>query len=487
MYYIDKVTAGGKENVYLYDARADIIYKIPSTKIGRHAIHSVEELDNLRGVTTRVELITDESQMVTVDNISYYEPDLSGFVLDKTSIVYYDETIENSIIISAKEYIENGKPRTIEKDGKTYEFYNYNSQRWANILIENSDMKSYWVWIPRYSYKEGNVSDIKFIDLNSTPEEGYIIHSDFEDGKKGIWASKYEPVLTANTEVANYPYYIPDMTGFNEENTYIEVYDSETESFKETRLKDISDIRKFIEENNWFNYNEQVWANIKVVNPETNMESWWVWIPRYAYNITGNNTSIKFIDLNNNPLDGSALPSNYIVHSAFGDNLKGIWASKYEPVQTIAEHGAKSKVNPPDMSGYNVDNTYIECYDSATNTFKEQTLRSILSDKSVINSNNIVEQVDIDENKINGIWYAYDKQIWANIKIVNPETKAESWWVWIPRYAYNILGKEISVIWLDSNGNPLEGGTLPSNYIPHSAFEEDAEGIWASKYEPVEK
>lgn len=194
LYYVDKETAGGKEERYLYDSKVDIVYKIPSTRIGKYVVHSIQELDDSKGVTSET-LITDESQMATVDGISHYEPDLSGFVLDKTSIVYYDETAQNSITIPAKEYLVNGKQRTIEKDGETYEFYNYNSQRWGNILIESSGMKSYWVWIPRYSYKEGDVSDIKFIDLNSTPEEGYIIHSDFADGKKGIWVSKYEPVL----------------------------------------------------------------------------------------------------------------------------------------------------------------------------------------------------------------------------------------------------------------------------------------------------
>ena len=65
------------------------------------------------------------------------------------------------------------------------------------------------------------------------------------------------------------------------------------------------------------------------------VESWWVWIPRYAYSITGNNTYIIFIDTENRPLDGSSntLPSNYIVHSAFEDGKKGIWASKFEPIQ----------------------------------------------------------------------------------------------------------------------------------------------------------
>lgn len=40
---------------------------------------------------------------------------------------------------------------------------------------------------------------------------------------------------------------------------------------------------------------------------------------------------------------------------------------------------------------------------------------------------------------------------------------------------------------LNAKGEPVEGGTLPSNYVPHPAFNESTEGIWASKYEPIEK
>ena len=279
--------------------------------------------------------------MVTVEGITHYEPNLAGFNLDKTSIVYYEVRDENSTdttqlateVVPVEDYIKNGKQRTIQKGNTTYEFYNYAKQRWANILVENNDMKSYWVWIPRYSYKEGDVSDIKFIDLDTQPEEGYIVHSDFADGKKGIWVSKYEPIQTANTTVANFPYYLPDLTGFNRDNTYIEVYNKEENKFDETPLNQINDIKDFAKKNNWFNYNEQIWANIRVYEPESKTESWWVWIPRYAYSITGNTTSIIFIDLDNKPLDGSTLPSNYIVHSAFEDGKKGIWASKYEPIE----------------------------------------------------------------------------------------------------------------------------------------------------------
>ena len=212
LYYIDKETAKGKEHRYIYDTNVDIVYKVPITTIGGYKVHSIEELDYQKANKDKERepikgtIIRDESRMVEVDGISYYEPDLSGFILENTKLVYYSQDMKTTKIVSAQEYIENGKQRIIEKEGKKYELYNYKQKLWANILVENDNKQSYWVWIPRYSYqinKENHETGIKFISLEGEAEEGYIIHSNFKDGKKGIWASKYEPVQTISTQKEN--------------------------------------------------------------------------------------------------------------------------------------------------------------------------------------------------------------------------------------------------------------------------------------------
>ena len=498
LYYIEAETADGTAHKYLYDTNVDMIYKIPQTGIGRYKVHSVEELNYQKQYGKKEKepnkgtLIREESDKVTVGSISYYEPDLSGFVLENTSLVYYSEDMSSTVTISAKEYLETGKQRTRQKEGTTYELYDYENQKWANIKVVNreTNIESWWVWIPRYTYqinKENQETKIKFIDLEAEPESGYILHSDFEGDKKGIWVSKYEPIQAVNTQVGDFPYYIPDMSGFDKDRTYVEVYQEESGNFREVKLSEINNLTVFARNNTWFDYEKQIWANIKVVNPETKKESWWVWIPRYAYNITGQSTSIIFVDTNNHPLTGESLPNNYVVHSAFTNGQKGIWVSKYEPIQTVGKPETTNQVNVPDLTGYQADNTYIECYDETTQTFKEQTVRSILNtEESVINANGVIEKAVIDSSKIEGTWYRYDKQIWANIKVFNPETKKESWWVWIPRYAYNITGIETRVIYLDEEGKPTDGSTLPSNYVPHPAFNDTKTGLWASKYEPIE-
>jgi hypothetical protein len=485
LYYIDQETAGGKKEKYIYDINVDQVYKIAQTTIGKYKVHSIAELDyqyengvGERDVETQGTLITAESKIVKVGNVACYEPDLSGFVKERTKAVYYktnsDNSIdENAIELPISQYLGKGEENgriTIENE-EEYEFYNYEAEKWANIKVENSGLVTYWVWVPRYAYYLSDTkTEIIFVDTNNknalTGEDlpaDYVVHSAFADGQKGIWVSKYETSQGVNTEVSDYPYYIPDMSGFNAETTYIEVYNG-TDGFTETKLADINDLTEFSKKNNWFDYNNQVWANIKTVSD--GMESWWVWIPRYAYNITGTSTSIKFIDTNDKPLTGEDLPSNYVVHPAFSNGLKGIWVSKYETTQTIGESPTTNNVNKPDLDGFDKEKTYIEIYNEKKDKFVETKLADI---------------DDLDEFLEKNEWYDYSKQKWANIKVVSEGV--ETWWVWIPKYAYNITGIETSVIFLDADGNPTDGSTLPSNYIPHSAFNNGLTGIWASKYE----
>ena len=478
LYYIDKDTANGESKKYLYDSNVDMVYKIKQTVIGKHKVHSIKELDyqiangeNDRNVEEQGTLITTQSNITKVGNTSFYEPDLTGFVKEKTKAVYYDdESDQENIELPISEYLESKSEKTTNNN-KEYEFYNYENKKWANIKVENSGVTTYWIWIPRYAYRiNGNQTDIVFIDLdnkNATTgedlENGYIVHPSFDDGKKGIWVSKYESSQKVTNPETEFSYYIPDMDGFDKEKTYIELYNDDG-TFTEKKLSEIKDLTSFVKENKWFDYENKIWANIKTVSD--GKESWWVWIPRYAYNITGTETKVMFIDTANNPLTGGSLPSNYVVHPAFNNNLKGIWASKYESSQTIGERETTNDVNIPDMDGFDKEKTYIELYND-DGSFTEKKLSEIGDIQQFINQNR---------------WYDYSKQIWANIKTVSDDGK-ESWWVWIPRYAYNITGVETRVIFLDENGNTKDGSTLPSNYVPHPAFNNNLKGIWASKYE----
>lgn len=71
--------------------------------------------------------------------------------------------------------------------------------------------------------------------------------------------------------------------------------------------------------NDWYDYNNQKWANAVTKDGDGNITGYWVWIPRYAYKITNYNTStagtidIKFLQgTSTTPGDGS----NETIHSS---------------------------------------------------------------------------------------------------------------------------------------------------------------------------
>ena len=125
------------------------------------------------------------------------------------------------------------------------------------------------------------------------------------------------------------------------------VFDSSTNTWKEDITKEAYSYKDTSKEG----ANSSEWANAKVttqVNGQP-VESYFVWIPRYAYKIIGtNNIDIKFIKgTGKETVDGTPCKyvsenptsDDYIVHPAFTDEeenggwdkqLSGIWIGKYE-------------------------------------------------------------------------------------------------------------------------------------------------------------
>ena len=330
LYYI---VENGKNKNYIYYKTIDIVFKINSTSIGNRIVHSIEELSYLRGEaserrTNNYTTISMDSKLVT--DLNYYEPDLNGFTKENTKLMYYSKVNNSFYEISVEDYLNQNRPQTITKNGTIYTLYDYANQIWANIKVEVASNVEVWlVWIPRYSYEiNGTNTNITFISTDVVGTNGSIFDT---NTKKGIWMSKYEPQIVTESDTTGYQYYMPDLTGFNKETTYIELVDKTTKTFKTPILyKDIGNLQTFARENYWFDYDNQVWANIMIENE--NIESWFVWIPRYAYKNTDFRTEIIFIDIDDKPMDGSTLPNNYEVAEVFrGNTKKGIWMSKYEP------------------------------------------------------------------------------------------------------------------------------------------------------------
>jgi len=120
----------------------------------------------------------------------------------------------------------------------------------------------------------------------------------------------------------------------------------------------------------------------------------------------------------------------------------------------------------PDMSGFNVENTYYVTYDKDGNN--EQ----------------IAQRIDRMETPKSG-WYDYGNKVWANIVTVNGD--AVTYWTWIPRYMYNANSdtKKVEMDFVDLEGNTQNGKDLSTLKLS-DAFQfssEKLKGYWVSKYE----
>ena len=555
VWYIPKKLGNNKDKTYVYDDISKTVFKIEGISIWNKIIHSTKTGGSSSSNSTKEPTIaTVESEIIEINGLAYYSPNFKGFNLEKTYVIFYSDSFEK-YEMKLKEYIELGQPNEYtSSNGTKYKSYDYKDKIWANVKTISNELECYWVWIPRYEYsiiEENKQVDIVFTDINNNVLKGnkkqenkdYNQHSAFSvEGKeqlKGIWMSKYNATYkqAKSSEIC----YAPNFDGFDEEFTKI-VYYADDFSTYEISLKEYNKLGKPIEINQsnknyiFYNYKDKKWANIKTI--ANGLENEWVWIPRYAYNISTDLYSIEqdatvdviFIDTSNKPMDtekyGLTLSNDFTVHPAFNvegkEPLKGIWMSKYNA--TYKKEVASSDVcYEPNMVGYNVNNTYIITYNSTGTEKKGQyKLKDVLSENSMTDEKTgilISGQVDKSKfEKSDEIWYDYSNKIWANIKAVNGELETQ--WVWIPRYAYNISADiynieqdaTTDVIFIDINNLPYDketyGKQLKENMTVHSAFDIKAlegeegnnivtlsdgtrikklKGIWMSKYNATEK
>ena len=99
------------------------------------------------------------------------------------------------------------------------------------------------------------------------------------------------------------------------------------------------------EPDNWYDYNNQKWANIYV--EAEGLEVYYVWIPRYVYKLdqTTQRSDVKFVDVYNNFTDASTgqvtsfkeliaqgyqLPEAFTWGDAEATEISGYWISKYQ-------------------------------------------------------------------------------------------------------------------------------------------------------------
>lgn len=121
---------------------------------------------------------------------------------------------------------------------------------------------------------------------------------------------------------------VPDISSFDKETTFYVYYEGDEEK------------RKSIKEDppsNWYDYSNQLWANIVTTANDT--ETYFTWIPRYEYKIFANRENLdksnRRIDITfiTTDITNSNCSTGYQVPEAFtfaGKELPGYWISKYQ-------------------------------------------------------------------------------------------------------------------------------------------------------------
>lgn len=228
--------------------------------------------------------------------------------------------------------------------------------------------------------------DFYYIPIDETQKTIDEVKWCFESNVK-VWGyeSNDEFINDINTPkgdyVENNGIYVcePDLSEFNKDVTYYVKYD---EAGEETI---VGNMKQTAPPEDWYDYKNSKWANVVTISED--MMAYWVWIPRYVYNLdeqanTNKLVNIKFVDTENNYIDyqtkektnypdiaptydEQGYQTNYCLPEAFtwdrgGEThkeLPGYWVSKYEVSTT--------KIDAEFFFSMDVDSITIEKVDAS--------------------------------------------------------------------------------------------------------------------------
>ena len=305
---------------------------------------------------------------------------------ERTSIYIHEEIYKEEILNGADPVIkENLVPVTISDNGEvTYadtskEWYSYENKEWANAVILNegvtyqegdimqeSDIESYFVWIPRYRYQifdEGNYTEaipskpteniakeiqIEFESKDEVPSTGskqgeWLTHPAFTNfDVNGFWVGKYETGYKGATT--------KEEAQVNEENPNKVIVKPNTYSW---RGISVSNIFKTV-----YNYNRDLDSHM-IKNTE------WGAVAYLSHSKYGINTEVR-INNNSNFLTGHSATDETDQSSYPGES--GMTQDVTLPYNTPTGYKASTTANITgiyDMSGGAIE--YVAGYVQSAN------------------------------------------------------------------------------------------------------------------------
>ena len=225
----------------------------------------------------------------------------------------------------------------------------------------------------------------------------------------------------------------------------------------------------------------------------------------YLKSMLNSNDIVKLTELKETNPSLSNMKNSYILEES---NINGGESKNYE--FRLWLDGGISKENSEAMNKIFTSKISVEgVYDSS---YREP----ILNGTDPVLKNNLIPVTISDDGTvrkadINSKWYSYENKNWANAVILEDETKEyqnketipesniESYFVWIPRYKYQIFdnglysgissdsyvekSQEIKIEF-ESKKTVATKGTKKGDWLTHPAFTSfDVNGMWVGKFE----
>ena len=187
---------------------------------------------------------------------------------------------------------------------------------------------------------------------------------------------------------------------------------------------------------NWYDYENGKWANIKTTNETEGLEAYWVWIPRYEYKVpevtqtTATQIDVRFIGTDKKEgaegytkqSDGTIKSSDgYTIHPAFTNagnggfgELDGIWVAKFEAVS-----------NTPTASngGGNATNLKVQVIPNQPSWRYIQTTNIFTACRKMTNEGEVLEGSTVDSHMMkNTEWGAVAILSQSKYGVFNPES-----------------------------------------------------------------
>ena len=371
-----------------------------------------------------------------VGNVYVNTPKLDeGFIAERTRYMYLEG-----------DYLVPGGFAVSDPDSN---WYNYAEQKWANIFTEMGGFEIYYVWIPRYCFKqiEGQeLMDIKFLSIDN-------IYRD-ENGNETPYEYTEGQEIEGKPDLKTQGYLIPEAFSFN--NTPLT-------GFWAMKYVVGEDARR---DNIWYRL---TYENQKIKISEVSLQLTET-VAKYDIYINGvffksvsaselqaGLTIDKNLNRRNNVVNITALDAN-------GEIIK----SKTKDLD-VSDLVIYEGVNEPLFIGFDREATYYVTWDNNGNE------HSVIPISQSAPSN----------------WYdySYGEKRWANIVIRNESTEAgnkytvkETYYVWIPRFEYKFKQYEHENVVRFLKG--IAGATNDTYKVPEAFTFNGRQltGYWAMKY-----